>query len=97
VIRRTIVQLATPDAMRGRVSGLFIINVTGGPRLGDLEAGTVAALAGATASAWSGGVLCLLVLAALVVAFPTFASYSVSRNTTLEEPSASTTKNRVDK
>lgn len=96
VIRRTIVQLATPDAMRGRVSGLFIINVTGGPRLGDLEAGTVAALAGATASAWSGGVLCLLVLAALVVAFPTFASYSVSRNTTLEEPSASTTKNRVE-
>jgi MFS family permease len=76
VIRRTIAQLATPDAMRGRVFGLYIINVTGGPRLGDLEAGTVAALAGVTVSAWSGGVLCLLGLAALVVAFPTFARYT---------------------
>lgn len=91
VIRRTIVQLETPDALRGRIFGLYIINVTGGPRLGDLEAGTVAALAGVTASAWSGGVLCLLGLAALTAAYPAFARYSTFR-TTSREPSASTIK-----
>jgi MFS family permease len=94
VMRRTIVQLATPDAMRGRVSGLYIINVTGGPRLGDLEAGTVAALAGTTTSAWSGGVLCLLVLAALVAAFPAFASYKAYCSTTSEEAITPTSKNQ---
>jgi MFS family permease len=95
VMRRTIVQLATPDTMRGRVSGLYIINVTGGPRLGDLEAGTVAALAGATASAWSGGVLCLLVLSALVAVFPGFARYSASTSTNLDAPPIANTKNRA--
>jgi MFS family permease len=92
VVRRTIVQLATPDAMRGRVFGLYFINVTGGPRLGDVEAGTVAALAGATVSAWSGGVLCLLVLAGLVAAFPAFARYSTFRAAPHEVASVPNTK-----
>jgi MFS family permease len=96
VTRRTIMQLATPNAMRGRVFGLYIINVTGGPRLGDLEAGTVAALAGVTVAAWSGGVLCLLGLAALVAAFPAFVRYSASRATSHEARSGSTTETRSE-
>ena len=36
----------TPDAMRGRMSSVFSLVVTSGPRLGDVESGTVAALSG---------------------------------------------------
>ena len=75
ILRNTILQVAAPDRMRGRLYGLFIIIVTGGPRLGDLEAGTVAALTSATVSAWSGGVLCLVGLAALAAALPAASRY----------------------
>ena len=43
VFRNTIVQLTVPDRLRGRLNALNIAVVTGGPRLGDLEAGAVAA------------------------------------------------------
>ena len=43
VFRNTIIQLAVPDALRGRLSGLQIAVVAGGPRIGDLESGAVAA------------------------------------------------------
>ena len=42
VFRSTIIQLSAPDALRGRLAGLQIAVVTGGPRIGDLEAGAVA-------------------------------------------------------
>jgi predicted MFS family arabinose efflux permease len=72
VFRSTIVQLSVPDVLRGRLTGLQISVVTGGPRLGDLEAGVVAAAFGDTASVVSGGLACVagaLVLAGLL---PTF-------------------------
>ncbi|WNY33916.1 hypothetical protein Q9Q99_19245 [Curtobacterium flaccumfaciens] len=43
VFRNTILQAASPDGMRGRLQGIFIVVVTGGPRLGDLYAGLVVA------------------------------------------------------
>jgi hypothetical protein len=55
VFRSTILQLTTPDRLRGRLSAVQIAVVTGGPRLGDLEAGVVAALTSARTAAWSGG------------------------------------------
>lgn len=70
VFRNTILQLRVPDRLRGRLSALHIAVVTGGPRLGDLEAGAVAALAGARVSVVSGGLLCLAGLAVLAVAVP---------------------------
>ena len=42
IFRSTILQVAVPDRLRGRLSGIHILVVTGGPRLGDLEAGLVA-------------------------------------------------------
>ena len=42
VCRSTINQSVTPDHMRGRMSSVFSVVVTGGPRLGDIESGTVA-------------------------------------------------------
>jgi predicted MFS family arabinose efflux permease len=64
VFRNTILQLSVPDRLRGRLSAIHIAVVTGGPRLGDAEAGAVAALAGARFSVVSGGLACLLGVAA---------------------------------
>ena len=75
VFRSTILQAATPDEFRGRLQGIFTVVVAGGPRLGDVESGTVAALFGETFSVVSGGVACIVVTAALVAAVPTFLSY----------------------
>jgi MFS family permease len=60
VFRTTILQLSVPDALRGRLSQIHILVVTGGPRLGDLEAGLVAGAFSPTVSVVSGGVLCIL-------------------------------------
>jgi MFS family permease len=70
VQRNTIIQLTVPDRLRGRLSALHIANVTGGPRLGDAEAGTVAALTSVQVSAWSGGLLCVAGVAVVARAYP---------------------------
>lgn len=67
VFRSTIVQLAVPDARRGRLTGLQISVVTGGPCLGDLEAGAVASAFGDTTSIVSGGLACIASAFLLVV------------------------------
>jgi hypothetical protein len=75
VFRSTIVQLETPDELRGRVTAIHILAVTSGPRIGDIEAAGVAAFIGAQASVVSGGVLCVLGVAAVVRAFPELMSH----------------------
>ncbi|MEA2433797.1 MAG: hypothetical protein QOG54_1254 [Actinomycetota bacterium] len=60
VFRGTIVQTETPDQLRGRVNAVNLMVVTGGPRLGDFETGSVAGLFGAPASVVIGGVACLV-------------------------------------
>ena len=72
VFRSTIIQLAVPDALRGRLAGLQIAVVTGGPRVGDLEAGAVAAGFGNTASVVSGGLACIAGALLLARALPGF-------------------------
>ena len=67
VFRNTIIQFAGPDGMRGRLMGVQMAVVAGGPRLGDLEAGAVATAFGDTVSVVSGGLAC--VAGALVVAW----------------------------
>jgi MFS family permease len=75
VCRSTILVVATPDEMRGRMSSIFMLVVTGGPRLGDVESGSVAAVFGAQAAVASGGLLCIAGLAPIVAAFPGFWRY----------------------
>ncbi len=70
VFRSTIIQLATPDQLRGRVSSIHILVVTSGPRFGDIEAAAAAAVIGAQASVISGGVLCLIGVAVVAGRFP---------------------------
>jgi hypothetical protein len=75
VCRSTINQTVTPDAMRGRMSAVFSLVVTSGPRLGDIEAGAVAGLAGARFSVVSGGLACVAGVGLVMLAFPTLARY----------------------
>jgi MFS family permease len=71
VIRQTLRQLLTPDALRGRMTSVNMIFFMGGPQLGEMEAGLVASIfvsaaLGARVSVVSGGILTLV--AAAVVA-----------------------------
>jgi MFS family permease len=75
VFRSTILQAATPDEFRGRLQGIFTVVVAGGPRLGDVESGTVAALFGETFSVVSGGIACIVGTVVLVAAVPSFLRY----------------------
>jgi len=75
VCRSTINQTVTPDAMRGRMSSVFSLVVTSGPRLGDVEAGAVAGLAGPRFSVTSGGLACLAGVVLVVFAFPALVRY----------------------
>jgi MFS family permease len=75
VFRSTIVQLAAPDNLRGRISSIHILVVTSGPRIGDIEAAAVASVIGAQASVISGGVLCLVGLLGVVRLFPELARH----------------------
>ena len=75
VCRSTINQSVTPEALRGRMSSVFSVVVTSGPRLGDVEAGTVASLAGPRVSVASGGLACVAGVALVMLAFPALAAY----------------------
>jgi hypothetical protein len=70
VLRSSVVQLTTPDELRGRISAIHLLVVTSGPRVGDIEAAAVAAAIGAQLSVISGGVLCLLGVLAVARAYP---------------------------
>jgi MFS family permease len=72
VFRTTIVQLQVPAGLLGRLSGLQIAVVTGGPSLGNLEAGLVAAALGDTVSVISGGLACIAGALALARLLPGF-------------------------
>ncbi|SCF38777.1 Predicted arabinose efflux permease, MFS family [Micromonospora viridifaciens] len=75
VLRQSMLLIYAPDRMRGRLQGVNTVVVAGGPRLGDLRAGTMAAGFGA-GTAWVAGGLASAVLAVLlVVAFPALLRY----------------------
>lgn len=84
VFRGTILLEKTPDALLGRVNALNIMVVTGGPRLGDVEAGLVAGVAGSPASVVIGGLACLVGTAAVAAGFPSLRNYVAARGTSLQ-------------
>jgi hypothetical protein len=65
VFRTTILQAATPDHLRGRLQGVFIVVVAGGPRLGELLGGFVAGAIGEGRTALLGGLSCIVAIVAL--------------------------------
>jgi uncharacterized membrane protein AbrB (regulator of aidB expression) len=73
VVRQTLVQLETPDAMRGRVSAVNGVFIGASNQLGEFESGATAALLGAVGSVLLGGVGTLLVALLWQRLFPALA------------------------
>jgi hypothetical protein len=57
--RSTMLQVAAPDHLRGRLQGVFTVVVAGGPRLGDVTAGSVASLTTLRFAIIAGGLACV--------------------------------------
>ena len=83
VYRQTILQTYAPDEMRGRMQGVFIAVVAGGPRLGDVRAGATAAATSATFSWVGGGIACMVVVVVAAAVVRPFWRYDASR---VEQP-----------
>jgi MFS family permease len=75
IFRSTMLQTAAPDNMRGRLQGIFIVVVTGGPRLGDLFVGLVALAGALWAPPVLGGLLIVGLIAVLVRTQRSFRDY----------------------
>ncbi|MDI5961492.1 MFS transporter [Streptomyces sp. SL13] len=75
VFRSTMLQAAVPDDMRGRLQGVFIVVVAGGPRLGDFLSGSAADLTSPAFTIPAGGLACVVVVTLLALRWPGFARY----------------------
>jgi MFS family permease len=87
VIRHTLVQVLTPDELRGRVSAVNSLFIGASNELGGFESGLVARAFGPVVSVVSGGAGTILIVAAVAVRFPRLRRYG--RLGTREEPAAS--------
>lgn len=79
-IRVAMLQTVTTDEMRGRLQGVFIVIVAGGPRIGDVAHGFAAAGVGTAVAAAGGGVLTVIGVVLAALAFPAFVRYTVARS-----------------
>lgn len=75
IYRSTMMQSSVPDAIRGRLQGIYVIVVTGGPRLGALYAGTLATLVSLWFPPLLGGLLIIALVSLLVRARRSFLDY----------------------
>jgi MFS family permease len=88
VFRQTILQVYAPDEMRGRLQGVFIVVVAGGPRIGDLRAGATAAAAGATVSWVGGGIACAVIVVIVALCVPALLRYDARAHHAIGAPAA---------
>ncbi len=75
IFRNTMVQAAVPDAIRGRLQGIFIVVVAGGPRIGALYAGTLATFTTLWFPPLLGGLVIVGLVGVLVRMSPRFRAY----------------------
>ncbi|MBM4409838.1 MAG: MFS transporter [Chloroflexi bacterium] len=75
VMRQTTIQLATPDALRGRVTAVNAVFISASNQLGMVESGLVAAVAGATFAVVSGGAGCIAIVALMAARVPSLRRY----------------------
>ena len=78
VLRTTIVQSTTPDEIRGRVSSLYVLAASSGPRIGEVRAAIMAEALSAQAALGLGGVVALAGVAVVARAFPELGRYERS-------------------
>jgi MFS family permease len=79
ILRSTTNQLSTPDELRGRMSSINSIFTSSGPQLGQFESGVVAAWLGTEASALTGGLATLAILAAVAAACPKIRRFQIRK------------------
>jgi hypothetical protein len=77
--RSAMLQTAATDEMRGRLQGVFIVVVAGGPRVADVVHGASAAAVGTAAAAAGGGVLVVIGTVVAALAVPSFVRYRITR------------------
>lgn len=80
--RMSMLQAAADDAVRGRLQGIFIVVVAGGPRVADVAHGVTAAATGAAVAAAGGGALVVVLTVLAALAVPAFVRYRVTRPAT---------------
>lgn len=89
--RSSMVQVITPDELRGRVSSVeYIIGASAGGGLGNIESGSVAALTSPVFSAVAGGIACIAVTIVIGLAVPAFARYDARAAKPAEDPTTVT-------
>jgi MFS family permease len=91
VVRQTLVQLRTPDEMRGRVSAVNSVFIDTSNELGGFESGATAALFGPVVSVVGGGIATVLVVSAVAIAWPELRSMrgladDVPKSSSVEAP-----------
>ena len=79
--RNSMLMTAAEDSVRGRLQGIFIVVVAGGPRIADVAHGASAAMVGTAAAAAGGGVLVVVLTVVAALAVPTFVRYRLARST----------------
>jgi hypothetical protein len=77
--RNSMLMTAATDSVRGRLQGVFIVVVAGGPRIADVVHGAGAAAVGTAAAAAGGGVLVVIGTVVAALAVPSFVRYRITR------------------
>lgn len=76
--RMSMLQASASDAVRGRLQGVFIVVVAGGPRIADVAHGGAAAVVGTATAAAGGGLLVVVLVIAAALAVPSFIRYKLA-------------------
>jgi MFS family permease len=87
--RTSMLMTAATDAVRGRLQGVFIVVVAGGPRIADVVHGASAAAVGTAAAAAGGGVLVVVGTVVAALAVPSFVRYRLARTLPMPDPDPS--------
>jgi hypothetical protein len=77
--RTSMLQSAADDSVRGRLQGVFMVVVAGGPRIADVVHGASAAVVGTAAAAAGGGVLVVIGTVVAAILVPSFVRYRITR------------------
>ncbi|WP_207842072.1 MFS transporter [Williamsia soli] len=78
--RQSMLQAAASDEVRGRLQGVFIVVVAGGPRIADVAHGAAAASVGTAVATAGGGVLVVIGTVIAALAIPAFVRYRITRD-----------------